>query len=158
MLSGVKDREIDEGVYSDRRLPQAEKRQGGVRAEGGGGGGTGSAKLVMGMPYFLDDHGAVVIGFEFGIKGNTKVDETIDYIDGVVRESGERFVKVPSKVHMVGTDTLMVEVSKKIMIPYIVTLRRRKINKKGFSDQSHPSPPYSHSIICNGLCCLLALF
>jgi hypothetical protein len=26
VLSGVQDREIDEGVYSDRRLPQAEKR------------------------------------------------------------------------------------------------------------------------------------
>jgi hypothetical protein len=53
VLSGVEDREIYEGVYSDCRLPQAEKRQSGVIAEGGGGGGTDGAKLVMGMPYFF---------------------------------------------------------------------------------------------------------
>jgi hypothetical protein len=129
-----------------------------VVPEGGGLTATVGEDLVTVMPNLLHNSVSMIVGCQFGIKGNTKVDETIDYIDGVVRESGERFVKVPSKVHMVGTDTLMVEVSKKIMIPYVVTLRRRKIKKQGFSDQSHPSPPYSHSIICNGLCCLLPLF
>jgi hypothetical protein len=100
VLSGVEDREIYEGVYSDRRLPQAEKRQSGVIAEGGGGGGTGSAKLVMGMPYFLDDHGAVIVGFEFGIEGNTKVDETVNDLDGVEGEGGEGFTETPSKIHV----------------------------------------------------------
>ena len=51
--------------------------------EGGGGGGTGGAKFVMGMPYFLDDHGTVIIGFEFRVKGNTKIDETVNYLDGI---------------------------------------------------------------------------
>ena len=46
--------------------------------EGGGGGGTGNAEFIMGMPDFLDDHRAMIIKFEFGIKGNPKVDETID--------------------------------------------------------------------------------
>jgi hypothetical protein len=40
VFSGVEDREIYEGVDSDSRLPQAEKRQVGVIAEGGGGGST----------------------------------------------------------------------------------------------------------------------
>ena len=70
-------------------------------------------------------HQTMIVGFQFGIKGNTKVDETIDYIDGVVRESGERFEKVPSKVHMVGVDTLMVEVSKKIMISLMVQVSKK---------------------------------
>ncbi len=58
--------------------------------ERGGGGGTVGPKFVMGMPYFLDDHGTVVIGFEFEIKGNTKIDETVNDLDGVEREGGER--------------------------------------------------------------------
>jgi hypothetical protein len=66
VLSGVEDREIYEGVDNDSRLSQEEKRQDGVMTEGGGGGGTDGAKLVMDIPYFLDDHGAVIIGFEFG--------------------------------------------------------------------------------------------
>ena len=106
MFSGVEDREIYEGVDSDSRLPQAEKRQGGVIAEGGGGGSTVGAKLVMGMPYFLDDHGAVVIGFEFRIKGNTKIDETVNDLDGVEGEGGERFSETPSKVHVRRAHTL----------------------------------------------------
>ena len=46
--------------------------------EGGRGAGTVGVELVMGMTNCLDDSGAMIIGFEFGIKGNTKVDETID--------------------------------------------------------------------------------
>ncbi len=69
-------------------------------AEGGGGGGTGGAKLVMGMSYFLDDHGAVIVEFKFGIKGNTKVDETVNDLDGVEGEGGEGFTKTPSKIHV----------------------------------------------------------
>ncbi len=100
MLSGAEDREIYEGVYKDSRLPQTEKRQDGVMTEGGGGGVTGGAKLVMSMPYFLDDHGAVIIGFEFGIKGNTKIDETVNDLDGVEGEGGEGFTETPSKIHV----------------------------------------------------------
>ncbi len=54
----------------------------------------------MGMPYFLDDHGAVIIEFEFGIKGHTKIDETVNDLDGVVGEGGERFAEAPSKGHL----------------------------------------------------------
>jgi hypothetical protein len=106
VFSGVEDREIYEGVYSDRRLSQAEKRQSGVIVEGGGGGGTGGAKLVMGMPYFLDDHGTVIIEFEFGIKGNPKIDETVNDLDGVEREGGEGFTEAPSKIHVSRTHAL----------------------------------------------------
>ena len=56
--------------------------------EGGGGAGTCGVKFVMGIPNFLDDSGAILIGFEFEVKGNTKVGETVDYVDGVVSESG----------------------------------------------------------------------
>ncbi len=56
-------------------------------------------KFSMGMPYFLDDHGAVIIGFEFGIKGNTKIDETVNNLDGVERVGGEGFTEAPSKIH-----------------------------------------------------------
>jgi hypothetical protein len=90
VISGVDHREIYEGVGSDSRLPQAEKRQGGVITEGGGGGGTGGAKLVMGMSYFLDDHGTVIIGFEFGIKGNVKIDETVNDLDDLDGIPGTR--------------------------------------------------------------------
>ena len=69
-------------------------------AEGGGGGGPGGAKLVMGMPYFLDDHGAVIIGFECGVKGNAKVDETVNDLDGVEGKGGEGFTETPSKIHV----------------------------------------------------------
>ena len=60
----------------------------------------------MGIPYFLDDYGSVVIEFEFGIKGNTKVNETIDYFDGVIGEGGERFSEVPSEGDVIPTYAL----------------------------------------------------
>ena len=69
-----------------------------MMAEGGGGGGTGGAKLVMGMPYFLDEHGAVIVGFKFGIKGNTEIDETVNDLDGVEGEGGKGFTETPSKI------------------------------------------------------------
>ncbi len=100
MLSGVKDRKIDEGVDGDSRLSSPEKGQGGVIPERGGGGGTVGAKLVIGVSYFLDDHGTVIVGFEFGIKGNAKIDETINNLDGVEREGGEGFTEAPCKSHL----------------------------------------------------------
>ena len=68
--------------------------------ERGGGGGTDGAKFLMDMTYFLDDHGTVIIGFEFGIKGNTKVDGMVNDLDEVEREGGEGFTETPSKFHL----------------------------------------------------------
>ena len=58
-------------------------------------------EFVMGMPYFLDDHGEVIIEFEFVFfKGHTKIDETVNDLDGVVGEGGERFAETPRKGHL----------------------------------------------------------
>ncbi len=106
VLSSVDNRKVYESVDGDSRLPQPEKRQGGVITEGGGGGGTGGAEFVMGMPFFLDDHRAVIIEFEVGIEGHTKINETVNDLDGVVREGGEGFTETPSKIHVVRAHAL----------------------------------------------------
>ena len=41
----------------------------------------------------------MIVGFEFGIKGNTKIDETVNNLDGVEREGGEGFTETPTKIH-----------------------------------------------------------
>jgi hypothetical protein len=40
----------------------------------------------------------VIVGFEFGIKGNTKIHETDNDLDGVEGEGGEGFTETPSKI------------------------------------------------------------
>lgn len=60
----------------------------------------------MSMPDFLDDHRAVIIKFEFGIKSNSKVNETIGYFDGVIGEGGEGFPEVPSEGDVISAQAL----------------------------------------------------
>ncbi len=51
--------------------------------EGGGGSDTCGVKFVMGIPNFLDDSGGILLGFEFEVKGNTKVGETVEIMDSL---------------------------------------------------------------------------